>query len=67
MMAPRPGTTLRLIVDHDGASRAVTLTAVRRERTATLRWLIVGEFVSTAAFIVVGALLVFLRPAPMTW
>jgi hypothetical protein len=67
LMAPRPGTTLRLIVDHDGASRAVTLTAVRRERTATLRWLIVGEFVSTAAFIVVGGLLVFLRPAPMTW
>ena len=34
---------------------------------APLRWLIFGEFVSTAAFILVGALLVFLRPAPMTW
>ncbi len=67
LMSPRPGTTLRLTVVHDGKPRDVTLTAVPDEMATPLRWLILGEFVSTAAFIVVGALLVFLRPAPMTW
>ncbi len=67
LMAPHPGTTLTLSVMHDGVPRVVTLTAVVRSIAPPLRWLILAEFLSTAAFIVVGALLVFLRPAPMTW
>jgi len=67
LMAPAPGTTLNLSVIHDGVPRDVTLTAVVRKLSQPLRLLILGEFLSTAAFIVVGALLVFLRPAPMTW
>jgi hypothetical protein len=67
LMAPRPGTTLHLRLERGGAARSVTLTAIRAERSATLRWLVAGAFVSTAAFIIVGALLVYLRPAPMTW
>jgi hypothetical protein len=67
LMAPRAGDTLDLRIDRAGAVRAVTLTAVPEDRPMILRWLIAGEFVSTAAFVIVGALLVFLRPAPMTW
>jgi hypothetical protein len=67
LMAPHPGARLTLGVVRGAAVRDVTLTAVVAQRSGTLRWLIAGEFVSTAAFIVVGALLVFLRPAPMTW
>ena len=67
LMAPRPGATLHLRVDHSGETRDVTLTAIVADPPLSLRWLIAGEFASTAAFIIVGALLVFLRPAPMTW
>ncbi len=67
LMAPHPGDALDLHIDHDGTAREVRLTAVARDQPIALRWLIAGEFVSTAAFIIVGALLVFLRPAPMTW
>ena len=67
LMAPAPGTTLHLSVLRDGVPREVTLTAVARNLSQSLRLLILAEFLSTAAFIVVGALLVFLRPAPMTW
>ncbi|HEY5350563.1 MAG TPA: GAF domain-containing protein [Candidatus Lustribacter sp.] len=67
LMAPRPGAALNLRVEHRGDVRDVTVTAVVANRSQAQRWLIVGEFVSTAAFIIVGALLVFLRPAPMTW
>jgi hypothetical protein len=67
LMAPQPGTTLALTVIHNQSRFPATLTAVREEISPTLRWLIAGEFFSTAAFIVIGALLVFLRPAPMTW
>jgi hypothetical protein len=67
LMAPHAGDTLDLQIDHAGAVRAVTLTAIAEDQPELLRWLIAGEFVSTAAFVIVGALLVFLRPAPMTW
>jgi hypothetical protein len=67
LMGPAPGTTLHLRVLRGDVPRDVTVTAVAGTRGELQRWLIVGEFVSTAAFIIVGAMLVFLRPAPMTW
>ena len=67
LMNPRLGDTLTLTVLHAGAPRALTLTAEAVRTPATLRWLILAGFVSAGAFIVVGTILVFLRPAPMTW
>jgi len=68
LMAPKAGTSLTLRILREGEDpRSVTLTAEKRDMPEGLRRLIVGEFLSTAAFIVVGALLVFLRPVPMTW
>jgi hypothetical protein len=67
LMDPPIGAQLTLDIDRAGSLRDVTLTAVPADDPGPLRWLIAGEFASTAAFIVVGAFLVFLRPAPMTW
>jgi hypothetical protein len=67
LMYPRPGNVLTVTVVSGKERRDVTLRATAGTDPPMLRWLILGEFLSTAAFIFVGALLVFLRPVPMTW
>jgi hypothetical protein len=67
MMYPRPGETTTVDVIHAGAVRPVTLQATAVTDPKPLDWLILGEFVSTAAFIAVGTMLVVLRASPMTW
>jgi hypothetical protein len=67
LMYPVVGERLTARILHGNTSRDVTLVAVASQDPPLLRWLIFGEFMTTAAFIIVGAALVFLRPAPMTW
>ena len=67
LMNPRIGEQLSFAIRHDGTARNLALTAVPTRTSPLLRWLMLGEFLSTAAFIVVGATLVYLRPSPMTW
>jgi hypothetical protein len=67
LVYPRPGQHLTVIVRHGDLTRTVSLTAHIEEKPEVLRWLIFLEFLSVAAFVCVGATLVFLRPAPMTW
>jgi hypothetical protein len=67
LLYPSPGERITVRVAHEGTVRTVSLVAGRLVVTDVLRWLYLGAFLTTAAFIVVGATLVFLRPAPMTW
>jgi len=67
LMYPRPGDQVTARILHGATSRIVTLDAEKKDVPDLLRWLYVGEFLTTAAFIIVGATLVFLRPVPMTW
>lgn len=67
LVYPNPGDRLAFAIRHGNETRTVTLTAGAREIPDVVRWLTVLEFLSTAAFIIVGAILVFFRAAPMTW
>ncbi|MBV8074022.1 MAG: hypothetical protein JO140_01245 [Candidatus Eremiobacteraeota bacterium] len=67
LMNPRIGDELTLDVIHAGAARTLRMSAVAEQMPPQLRWLVLSSFVSTFAFIAVGATLVFMRPAPMTW
>jgi hypothetical protein len=67
LMYPLPGETTTVDVIHAGTVRPVTLQATAISNPKPLDWLILGEFVSTAAFIAVGTMLVVLRASPMTW
>ncbi len=67
LMNPRNDDRLTMTVVHGDTRRPVTLTAVPAHTSDAYRWLIVGDFLSTATFIVVGAMLVYLRASPMTW
>ncbi|MBV8601885.1 MAG: hypothetical protein JO359_10020 [Candidatus Eremiobacteraeota bacterium] len=67
LMNPRAGDALTLDILHGSEERTVRLVAVAEPMPVNLRWLILASFVSTFAFIAVGTILVFMRPAPMTW
>ena len=67
LMYPRAGARLDLVIEHGGTARTVSLVAADLPVDETVARLILGEFISSLAFVVVGTVLVFLRPSPMTW
>ena len=67
LIYPNPGDRLNFKIQHGDQTRSVTLTAGPRDIPDVVRWLTVLDFLSTAAFIIVGTILVFFRAAPMTW
>ena len=65
---PAPNQRLTFVLMHGQNRSEVTLIAEKaKPMSSLLRWLILGEFATWLAFILIGATLVFLRPAPMTW
>ncbi len=65
---PAPNQKATFVVISGHSRSEVTLIAqAAKPMPEYLRWLVFGEFLTWMAFIIIGATLVFLRPAPMTW
>jgi hypothetical protein len=62
-----PGTVVPFRVAHGGIQRDVTLTAVYNPLGTPERFTMVIDLLSTVVFILVGTLLILLRPSLVTW
>lgn len=61
------GTRVQMRLEHAGIKRDLTLVAVSLQQSPADRLSLLSELVSSAIFIVVGAILILFRPSPVTW
>ena len=61
------GTAVPFRLYHDGTERDLTLVAVENELSTPARVTMVLDLSSTVVFIVVGTLLILMRPSVVTW
>ncbi|MBV9719966.1 MAG: hypothetical protein JOZ77_11650 [Candidatus Eremiobacteraeota bacterium] len=62
-----PPPTFSFRLNHDGAVRTVTIAPRSRVPTRVERLLYLALFISYFVFLVVGSMVLLLRPSPMTW
>jgi hypothetical protein len=61
------GTTVRFTIDRAGRTHDVELTAVAQSLATPDRWSLFIQCASSLAFVLVGGLLIALRPSRATW
>ena len=64
---PQPGAAIELGILHAGQFKTVTIHARSAMLSTAARWGIVGRIVQALVYVVVGGLLVLLRPSRAAW
>jgi hypothetical protein len=63
----RAGTTVHVVTEHGGVTRASALTADPAELSLSDRWTLLVVLLASVMFVVVGAVLIVIRPSAATW